>query len=661
MKNFAPLLILLLFPLLVSAEEAKLLGPEMLKITPDGKTFAVTCRLEKSLRLLDVATKKTRHTVALPSPPSGVVISPDGKTAYVTCEAPQSKVCCVDIATGEITAKLTAGHYATAPVVSPDGKTLYVCNRFNNDVSVLDLATKKELRRVKVPREPVAAAVTPDGKTLVVCNFQSTDRSDSLAVVQDGKAHVVRKFQSRYNNNLYDVATEVSLIDTTTWKVKNIRLLDGTTSLRGVCISPDGKYAYTTHWLARYQMPTTSLERNGIYSNAFAIIDLENKEFYNTIMLDDVDLGAGNPWGIACSDDGKWLIIAHAGTHELSLIDRKGVHKKLDSLPHKSKDKPIDIRTAYFERVPDNLSILVGLRERHRLAGNGPRSVALHGGKVHVVEHFSETLATLPLEAKVKTIETVRLCKTLNNDHSNMPEARRGEMLFNDAELCFQKWMSCATCHPDGRAQALNWDLLNDGLGNPKNIKSMLHCVETPPSNITGVRKTARKTIEMSIKGIQFTVRDDAIDPIEQYCKELKAVPSPYLTPEGKLTKLAQEGKRVFEKAKCGRCHVPEKYFQDGKLHDVKSRGDLAKQGMFNTPTLHEVWRSAPYGHDGHYLTIQEWLGDPLPLDKMQFQGGQLTTTNPDPRGRHGQKGKNGHITLSNKEIEALAEYVLSL
>ena len=28
---------------------------------------------------------------------------------------------------------------------------------------------------------------------------------------------------------------------------------------------------------------------------------------------------------------------------------------------------------------------------------------------------------------------------------------------------------SCATCHPDGRSDGLNWDLLNDGIGNPKN------------------------------------------------------------------------------------------------------------------------------------------------------------------------------------------------
>jgi cytochrome c peroxidase len=47
------------------------------------------------------------------------------------------------------------------------------------------------------------------------------------------------------------------------------------------------------------------------------------------------------------------------------------------------------------------------------------------------------------------------------------------ERLFHDATIGHQSWQSCASCHPDGRAGGLNWDLLNDGIGNPKNTKSV--------------------------------------------------------------------------------------------------------------------------------------------------------------------------------------------
>ena len=65
-------------------------------------------------------------------------------------------------------------------------------------------------------------------------------------------------------------------------------------------------------------------------------------------------------------------------------------------------------------------------------------------------------------------------------------------MLFNDAEICFQHWQSCASCHPDARVDGLNWDLMNDGLGNPKNTRSMLLVHQGGPAMSLGVRRIGR-------------------------------------------------------------------------------------------------------------------------------------------------------------------------
>ncbi len=115
------------------------------------------------------------------------------------------------------------------PTVPPDGKTLYVCNRFNNVVAVIDLATGKETARVAVTRQPIAASITPDGKTVLVANHIPADRAD--------------------NNNVEAVVTA---IDTTNNATTTIRLPNGRTSLRDICISPDGRFAYTVHILGRY-------------------------------------------------------------------------------------------------------------------------------------------------------------------------------------------------------------------------------------------------------------------------------------------------------------------------------------------------------------------------------------------------------------------------
>ena len=80
----------------------------------------------------------------------------------------------------------------------------------------------------------------------------------------------------------------------------------------------------------------------------------------------------------------------------------------------------------------------------------------------------------------------------------------------------------------------------------------------------------------------------------------------------------------------------------------VLSRQAIARGGQpgkydkpddrFNTPRLTEVWRTAPYMHDGHYLTIRELLS----------------------QGQHGLRG-DGKPKLSAKDIEDLSEFVNSL
>src|SRR5208337_4814056 len=74
-------------------------------------------------------------------------VSKDGARLFITCAAPDSTVCVADLKKGRIVEEIRAGHTAMAPVVRADGKQLFVCNRFNNDVSVIDLRARREVRR----------------------------------------------------------------------------------------------------------------------------------------------------------------------------------------------------------------------------------------------------------------------------------------------------------------------------------------------------------------------------------------------------------------------------------------------------------------------------------------------------------------------------------
>ena len=583
-------------------------SPEFIAADAAGKTLYVTEATANAVAVVDAEKGKAVRRIDLPDAPGGVALSPDGKTLYVTGAVPAGVVRVLDAASGKVQAEIAVGHTPVAPVVSPDGALLYVCCRFNNDVAVVDLASKTVLARIPVTREPVAAAVTPDGARLIVANLMPAGPS----------------------NGDY-TGSAVSVIDTASRTVTaTLALPNGSNSLQGVCISPDGAFAYVTHILARYQMPTTQLERGWMNTNALTVVDAAAGALVNTVLLDDVDMGAANPWGVACTPDGASILVAHAGTHEISVIDRAKLHERLAKVAAGERVTEVSAKP---EDVPNDLSFLVTLRRRIKLAGNGPRGLWTDGAKVWAAQYFTDDLAVVELASA----NPARTAGRIELGSAPLTQERTGERHFHDAALCFQHWQSCISCHPGSRADGLNWDLLNDGIGNPKNTKSMLLSHQTPPAMGLGVRDTAEAAVRAGIRHIQFAVRpEEDAAAIDTYLKAMKPVPSPLLE-NGKLSAAAERGRAVFERAHCAACHIPPLY-SDLKVHDLGTTLGLDAGKPVDTPTLVEVWRTAPYMHDGRAATLME----------------VFTVHNKD--NRHGDTAG-----LSEEELKDLAAYVGSL
>jgi cytochrome c peroxidase len=264
------------------------------------------------------------------------------------------------------------------------------------------------------------------------------------------------------------------------------------------------------------------------------------------------------------------------------------------------------------DEVRDDLSFLVGAKRRVRLEGNGPRGLAVVGSRVFAAEYFTDSLAVLDLAdgayGRVKSVVLQR--------PSRLSDARRGEMLFHDAALCFQEWQSCASCHPgSGRVDALNWDLLNDGIGNPKSTKSLLLAHATPPTMSLGIRADAPAAVRAGIRYIQFAVRPEAdAAAIDAYLRSLEPMASPHLV-DGQLSPSALRGQEVFSQAGCARCHSGPLY-TDLRQYDIGTGVGLDKAQTFDTPTLVEIWRTGPYLHDGRAATIADVLTEYNPDDK---------------------------------------------
>lgn len=583
---FLPLLIsIIVFASSVSHVNTRPYYTSGIAITGQGEILLAN-KGSRELRMIN-SEGKLLNSWELAEPATGVAVI--DRKAYVTSSQEHGTVSCIELEGDFRTLYTTAtGMGACAPVTSIDGTKLYVCNRYKGTVCEIETSTGKVLREVRVLREPCAATLSADGKTLFVNNFLPSQRAD-----------------------IDYVAATVSIIDCSTFtKIKDVQLCNGSNALRGIASSHDGLYVFVSHNLGRFQVPTSQLQQGWMNTNAISVIDASNHEYIGTFSVDEPDRGAGGVWDVVCNKE--HLVVSQSGTHDVSIIDYNALIERL-----KNYDD--------YSALDHDLYFLQNIRTRTPIAGNGPRDMALKDGILYIPTYFSDTLNIINLADQSRRLLAYNPGRTES-------AIDRGERAFNDAVLCYQNWQSCNGCHPgQGRADGMNWDLMNDGIGNPKNCKSMLYAFQTPKCMISGIRDHAGLAVRAGYKFIQFCdVEESVAADVDEYLRSLKPLPSPYLV-DGKLSAKAQEGKRVFEKFSCAACHSGE-YYTDMRTHRIGDNIEF-EQG-WDTPTLVEVWRTAPYLFDGRAATMFDVF--------YEY--------------RHGIDGK-----ISRKDAEALAEYVNSL
>lgn len=553
MKNIL-LLLFTSFSLFLSAQSL-MFTTDVVAI--DGEHFALSNKGTKTVSVIDFAGSLVREW-PFEEPVSGLCISQG--MIYATSSNARGWLTSIDMGTGKIGYKTETGMGACAPIVSKDGSRIYIFNQFKTTVSEVEALSGKVIRQVNVLREPVAGVLTSDGKYLFVNNALPLQRAD-----------------------IDYVAAEVSVVDIADFKVvKNIRLENGSNALRGICISPDGRFVFVSHNLGRFQVPTSQLQQGWMNTSAVSIIDVPSLSFVGSMLLDEPDRGAAGIWGVACNDD--QLFVTHSGTHDISIIDQKIMRARLENYPDK-KNLSYDLRFMY------------DMRKRLAIVGNGPRNFAISGGKLLIPTYFSDTLNIVDIATQ--TVKAV----AYNPKHKVSIE-NIGERVFNDASFCYQNWQSCNGCHPgDARTDGMNWDLMNDDIGNPKNCKSLLYSHVTPPSMISGIRASAELAVHAGFKFIQFSEIDSyLLGCVDAYLKSLRPLPSPYLD-NGVLSQKAGSGRKMFEKLKCDECHSGP-YYTDMKMHRIGENVEF--EAGWDTPALIEVWRTAPYLFNGRAVTLKE-------------------------------------------------------
>ncbi|HYW79825.1 MAG TPA: hypothetical protein VE890_09630, partial [Thermoguttaceae bacterium] len=440
-------------------------------------------------------------------------------------------------------------------------------------------------------------------------------------------------------------AAAVSLLDLSGSKKRwDVVLPSGSTAIRELAVSPDGKWGYVVHTVGKVALPLTHMFHGWVTTNALSVIDLAQRKHYATVLLDRLSTGAADPWGIAVSADGTKLWATLAGVHRVSEVDLVDLHDLLAGWVR----SPIDSSSMYTPgrsgENPNRRQLLsmdvdelpsFNATSRIDLPGNGPRGLDLSpdGTLLAAAEYFSGDVVLVDTGSK-----TV-VSRIAMGGQPDPDAARRGEQLFHDATITPEGWLSCATCHPEGRTDGLNWDLPNDGTGNPKNAKSLLLAHRTPPAMITGIRADYEVAVRAGFSSILFRrPQPGEDDDVAAYLSSMRPEPSPHLV-GGRLSELAERGRTLFESSEtgCARCH-PAPLFTNLQTRDVGTRHDADLTDRFDTPTLIELWRTGPYLHDGSAVTVAEIF------------------TKFNPKNQHGRTSQ-----LSKEEFDALVAYLLSL
>ncbi|HSH19354.1 MAG TPA: YncE family protein, partial [Draconibacterium sp.] len=352
-KNiFLPAILLFAFTNLFS-QDFKYFSPTDFVIDATSNQLYVAGKTANKLRSYRISDFSLLNSVNTDLPPKAVQIA--GANLLIAASYSQGVMLVVDKNSFKIKSKINVGHGACDIVTNSDFTIAYVANQFSNDISVVDLESEKEIKRIPVLRQPMQIEISRDGKYLFAANFLTA-----------GPA------------NVDTVTTQISIIDLKEMKlIKHVPLANGSNALRGICLSADGKYAFVSHNLGRFQVPTTQLEQGWMNTSALSVIDANRLEYIATVLLDEPEHGAAGSWGIDCNNE--YIFVAHSGTHDFSKINYPKFVDKLNSTSNKAS-------LAY------DLRFLSGIRERIKIDGNGPRILKIFDNHLFVANYFTDNI-----------------------------------------------------------------------------------------------------------------------------------------------------------------------------------------------------------------------------------------------------------------------------
>jgi cytochrome c peroxidase len=297
--------------------------------------------------------------------------------------------------------------------------------------------------------------------------------------------------------------------------------------------------------------------------------------------------GMDSPSSLVADALGEWIFVADHNSNAVAVV---------------SSTRRQDDRYADPQRGIAGL-VRVGAR---------PTGIAVAGDLRHAYVHNA-------LDGTISVIENsggkLVVTATIPFATSGLPsDVERGRRLFYSAvdprvtqpEL---GGVSCSSCHPNGRTDALSWTLPAAAQSNGWNWQPTNLPVRNTPA-LWGVTKTApyhwdgsaqdlsafSTTMVQQMGGVGVTTDD--LSDLNAYMATLSPPDNP--NAGAQASGLVARGQAIFAQ-RCQSCHAGD-MLTDDKTHQVMAT-DVSE---LDTPSLRGVFSTAPYLHDGSAATLRD-------------------------------------------------------
>lgn len=543
-------------------------APRSIAVAPNGRIW-VTNKGAATISIIDPNALAVVQTVALPygAQPFGIAFAPTGGAGYVALEG-AGKLLRFDAGTAMQTGSVDVGQHVRHLSINSDGSMIFVS-------------------RFITPRLPGEETATP----------QMSNGGGEIVVVNAAPLQVAKTMLLRYSDK---PDTEVQGRGIPNY-------------LGPLVISPDGVNGWTPSKQDNLQRGTLRDGNNLTFQNTVRAISsridlMTNSEDYPARIDHD---NAGVASTALFDKTGNYLFVALETNREVAVVDGY-------------------LRRDLF-RIP---------------VGRAPQGLALSpDGLTLYVNNFTDrTVTVLDIsrlinegQNAVTTIATYNSVAT----EALAAEVLKGKQFFYDAKdprLALDSYISCAACHNDGGQDGRVWDLtgMGEGLRNTISLnghagmgQGILHWSGNfdEVQDFEGqIRTLAGGTGLMTDAQFNSGTRNQPLgdpkagvsadlDALAAYVTSLNSfAASPQRNGDGSLTADGAAGKTIFQNGQCAQCHSGVA-FSDSSATPLHSIGTIKPTSGnrlggpltgIDTPTLRDLWGTAPYLHDGSAATLAD-------------------------------------------------------